>query len=120
MPAGLWVVQCACQAAPGDGAWVQGRHFTAFGGRGGVLRADVKKPRRWVLARCWCGAPTCRACADLALCAADVYSYALGSCRCAAVSLARELSQGGLCRRLRGGGSLLARCVALAKHQAKL
>ena len=39
MPAGLWVVLCACQAAPGGGAWVQGRHFTAFGGRGGVLRA---------------------------------------------------------------------------------
>ena len=47
MPAGLWVVLCACQAAPEGGAWVQGRHFTAFGRRGGVLRADVKKPCRW-------------------------------------------------------------------------
>lgn len=47
MPAGLWVVLCACQAAPVGGAWVQGRHFTAFGGRGGVLRAQMKKPRRW-------------------------------------------------------------------------
>ena len=55
MPAGLWVVLCACQAAPVGEAWVQGRHFTAFGGRGGVLRADVKKPRRWRLAR-----PECR------------------------------------------------------------
>lgn len=51
MPAGLWVVLCACQAAPEGGAWVQGRHFTAFGGRGGVLRVDVKKPRRWRSAR---------------------------------------------------------------------
>ena len=47
MPAGLWVVLCACQAAPVDEAWVQGRHFTAFGRRGGVLRADVKKPCGW-------------------------------------------------------------------------
>ena len=47
MPAGLWVVLCACQAARVGAAWVQGRHFTAFGGRGGVLRADVKKPRWW-------------------------------------------------------------------------
>ena len=46
MPAGLWVVLCACQAAPGGGAWVQGRHFTAFGRRGGVLRADGGLPRR--------------------------------------------------------------------------
>ena len=47
MPAGLWVVLCAFKAAPGGAAWVQGRHFTAFGRRGGVLRVDVKKPRRW-------------------------------------------------------------------------
>ncbi|ATD62629.1 hypothetical protein CNX70_22675 [Janthinobacterium svalbardensis] len=46
MPAGLWVVLCAFKAAPGGRAWLQGRHFTAFGRRGGVLRADVKKPRR--------------------------------------------------------------------------
>lgn len=46
MPAGLWVVLYACQAAPVGAAWVQGRHFTAFGGRGGVLRADGEKPRR--------------------------------------------------------------------------
>ena len=40
---------CCVRARPrqGGGAWVQGRHFTAFGGRGGVLRADVKKPRWW-------------------------------------------------------------------------
>ena len=47
MPAGLWVVLCAFKAAPGGGAWLQGRHFTAFGGRGGVLRVDGKKPRGW-------------------------------------------------------------------------
>ena len=45
MPAGLCVVLYAFKAAPGGGAWVQGRHFTAFGGRGGVLRVGVKKPR---------------------------------------------------------------------------
>lgn len=88
MPAGLWVVLCAFKAAPGGGAWVQGRHFTAFGGRGGVLRVGVKKPCGWVVARCRSVAPTCTVSRERALCVADVYSYFLGSCRCAAVSLA--------------------------------